>query len=65
MPGHSVYHIFLLVLAVVLKGEISNWKDLDGPEGLIIPYLRDPRSGVAQAVTDRCCYRRVRLCRLG
>ena len=53
MPGHPVYRIFLSVLAVVLSGEISNWKDLGGREALIISYLRDPRLGVAQAVTDR------------
>ena len=28
MPGHPVYRIFLSVLAVVLSGEIPNWKDL-------------------------------------
>ena len=53
MPGHPVRRISLSALAAVFSGEISNWKDLGGPEAPIIPYLRDPRSGVAQAVTDR------------
>jgi len=37
MPGHPVRRIFLSALAAVFSGEISNWKDLGGPEAPIIP----------------------------
>ena len=52
MLSHLACQISLSALAAVFSGEVSNWKDLGGPEAPIIPYLWDSCSGVAQAVTD-------------
>ena len=53
MLSHLACRISLSALAAVFSGEISNQKDLGEREAPIIPNLWDPRSGVAQAVTDR------------
>lgn len=52
-PGNPVNAISPAQLARVFAGRITNWKQLGGPDAPISLHLRDPKSGLAQAVQDR------------
>jgi phosphate transport system substrate-binding protein len=52
-PGNPVDAISPATLARVFAGRVTNWKDLGGPDAPISIHLRDPKSGLAQAVQDR------------
>lgn len=52
-PGNPVDAISPANLARVFAGRIVNWKDLGGPDAPIAVHLRDPKSGLSQAVQDR------------
>ena len=52
-PGNPVDAISPATLARVFAGRVTNWKDLGGPDAPISVHLRDPKSGLSQAVQDR------------
>lgn len=52
-PGNPVKSISPAQLARVFGGRITNWKMLGGPDAPIALHLRDPKSGISQAVQDR------------
>jgi len=51
--GHPVNSISPATLARVFAGRVTNWKQLGGPDAPISLHLRDPKSGLSQAVQDR------------
>lgn len=52
-PQNPINAITLSSLAGVLSGDITNWAQLGGPDAPITVRLRDPASGLSQAVEDR------------
>ncbi|MEN8892069.1 phosphate ABC transporter substrate-binding/OmpA family protein [Planktotalea arctica] len=52
-PGNPVDAISPAVLARVFAGRVTNWSQLGGPDAPISVHLRDPKSGLSQAVQDR------------
>jgi phosphate transport system substrate-binding protein len=52
-PGNPVDAISPAVLARVFAGRVTNWQQLGGPDAPISIHLRDPKSGLSQAVQDR------------
>ena len=52
-PGNPVDAISPAILARVFAGRVTNWQDLGGPDAPISIHLRDPKSGLSQAVQDR------------
>jgi len=52
-PGNPVDAISPAVLARVFAGRVTNWTELGGPDAPISIHLRDPKSGLSQAVQDR------------
>lgn len=52
-PGNPVEHMSIDDLAQVFSGKIGNWKDLGGADAPIGLHVRDPKSGLGQAVQDR------------
>lgn len=52
-PENPVRTISVAQLAQIYAGRISNWAQLGGADAPITLYLRDEKSGLAQAVQDR------------
>ncbi len=52
-PGNPVRSISPLTLAQVFSGEVTNWKELGGPDAPIELHLPDAASGLAQAIEDQ------------
>lgn len=52
-PGNPVDAISPATLARVFAGRVTNWAELGGPDAPISVHLRDPKSGLSQAVQDR------------
>ncbi len=52
-PGNPVGTISVPTLARVFAGIVTNWKALGGPDAPISLHLRDVKSGLGQAATDR------------
>ena len=61
-PSNPVRDLTVEQLAAVFTGEISNWRDLGGPDAPVAAYGREAGSGTrgafedAVGVTDRCVY---------
>ena len=53
MPDHPVHKISLKNLALAFGGQLTNWRDLGGPDAPIALYLLNRTSGASQSVTDR------------
>lgn len=51
-PSNPVAGLSLSELARVFSGEVSNWRDLGGPDAPIALHLLEPRLGLAQAFRD-------------
>lgn len=54
--GNPITDISPLRLAEVFAGEVSNWKDLGGPDAPIDLHLPDPSSGLWQAIEDQVLF---------
>lgn len=52
-PDNPVARISTPQLAEVFAGTLTNWQALGGPDAPITLHLRDAKSGLGQAVTDR------------
>jgi phosphate transport system substrate-binding protein len=52
-PGNPVRSISPLDLARVLAGQVTNWRDLGGPDAPITLHAPDAGTGLGQAVVDQ------------
>lgn len=52
-PQSHVTSISLETIGAILAGEVTNWRDLGGPDADITIHLRNPESGLAQGAMDR------------
>lgn len=52
-PTNPVREISVMQLAQVFAGQITNWRDLGGPDAPIELHLPVPESGLAQAIEDQ------------
>lgn len=52
-PQSHVTSISLETIGAILAGDITNWRDLGGPDSDITIHLRNPESGLAQGAMDR------------
>jgi phosphate transport system substrate-binding protein len=52
-PVNPVDAVSLNDLARILAGDLTNWRELGGPDAPVVVHLRDRDSGVAQGLQDR------------
>ncbi len=52
-PRNPVDAVSLNDLARILAGDLTNWRELGGPDAPVVLHLRDRDSGVAQGLQDR------------
>ncbi|MBV2359641.1 substrate-binding domain-containing protein [Thalassococcus sp. CAU 1522] len=52
-PANPVDAISLRDLSRILSGQLTNWRELGGPDAPVTLHLRDAASGLAQGIEDR------------